>query len=116
MPLFDKIKAQAAQVAQMAQDAGKAGQAKIDQVQSKRQLDALYRDLGAAVYAERIGEGAGQSGVEIERLVVAITAHIAENGPDTDDDADAASTTTTTTTSTTTTATNSEPPKASYGS
>jgi hypothetical protein len=55
MPLFDKVKAQAGQVAQKAQEAGKAGQAKLDQAQAKRKADALLRDLGAAVYAERSG-------------------------------------------------------------
>ncbi|HVB06061.1 MAG TPA: hypothetical protein VNF07_07460 [Acidimicrobiales bacterium] len=106
MPLFDKIKAQAAQVAQMAQDAGKAGQAKLDQVQSKRQLDALYRDLGAAVYAERNGDAA--AGAEVTRLVGEITDHIAAN-PAPDEDA------------TTVTPGSGEPPaggapKATYGS
>jgi hypothetical protein len=107
MPLFDKIKAQAAQVAQMAQEAGKAGQAKIDQVQAKRQLDSLYRDLGAAVYAERNGD-AGQA-TEVDRLIGAITDHLVTNGPGEDEAAsdDASSTTP---------PPSGEPPKATYGS
>ena len=106
MPLFDKIKAQAAQVAQMAQEAGKAGQAKIDQVQAKRQLDSLYRDLGAAVYAERNGD-AGQA-AEVDRLVGAITEHLVANGPGEDDAASDDATTTP--------PPSGEPPKATYGS
>ena len=81
MPLFDKVKAQATQVAQKAQEAGKAGQAKLDEVQAKRKVDGLYRDLGAAVYAERTGSGGAGSTAEIDQLVEAITAHEAEHGP-----------------------------------
>lgn len=55
MALLDKMKQQAAQVAQKAQEAGRAGQAKIEEVQARRQLDALYRDLGATTYAQHRG-------------------------------------------------------------
>lgn len=55
MSLLDKVKSQATELAQKAQDAGKAGQTKLEQVQAKRKIDALYRDLGAAVYAQRSG-------------------------------------------------------------
>ncbi len=80
MPLFDKVKAQATQVAQKAQEAGKAGQAKLDEVQAKRKADGLFRDLGAAVYAERAGRGDATSAAEIDRLVEAIASHEAEHG------------------------------------
>ncbi len=80
MPLFDKVKAQANQVAQKAQEAGKAGQAKLDEVQAKRKVDGLYRDLGAAVYAQRVGHADAGSSAEIDRLVAAITEHEAEQG------------------------------------
>jgi hypothetical protein len=79
MPFMDKVKAGAAQAAQKAQEAAKAGQAKIDQVQAKRELDSMYRDLGAAVYEQRTGAGSGNSDAEIERLVGAITAHQEQN-------------------------------------
>jgi hypothetical protein len=79
MPLFDKVKAQATQVAQKAQEAGKAGQAKLDEVQAKRKADGLFRDLGAAVYAERTGTGGPDTTAEIDRLVEAITAHETEH-------------------------------------
>lgn len=76
--LLDKMKEQAAQAAQKAQEAAQRGQAKIDEVQAKRQEDALFRDLGAAVYAERTGNaGSGDAG-EIDRLIAEITAHRAE--------------------------------------
>ena len=72
MPLFDKMKEQAAQAAQKAQEAAQRGQAKLDEAQAKRKEDTLLRDLGAAVYAERTG--GGRSG-DIDRLVAEITAH-----------------------------------------
>lgn len=72
MPLFDKVKEQAALAAQRAQEAGKLGQAKLDQVQDKRKEDALLRDLGEAVYAQRTGAAGAEAG-DIERLVAEIT-------------------------------------------
>lgn len=80
MGLLDKVKAQAGQVAQKAQEAGRAGQAKLDQAQAKRRADALFRDLGAAVYAERMGRAGPQGGQEIDRLIAELTRHEAENG------------------------------------
>lgn len=56
MALLDKVKAQASQAVQKAQEAGKAGQARLEDVQAKRQVDRLLRQLGAAVYAERTGQ------------------------------------------------------------
>lgn len=81
MPFMDKVKSGAAQAAQKAQEAAKAGQAKIDQVQAKRELDSMLRDLGAAVYAQRTGTSSGNSAAEVERLVSAITAHEEQNAP-----------------------------------
>ena len=80
MGLMDKVKAQAAGVAQKAQDAGRAGQAKLDHAHGKRRADALMRDLGAAVYAERTGRAGPDTAAEIDRLVGALTAHEAEYG------------------------------------
>jgi len=90
MPLFDRVKAQAAQVAQKAQEAGKAGQAKLDEMQAKRKLDALFRDLGAALYAEHAGRGTAATAADSERLYAEIAAHEAEHGQaSTDPEADA---------------------------
>lgn len=80
MALIDKVKAQAAQLAQKAQEAGKAGQAKLEDVQLKRKVDGLYRELGAAVYGQRAGTGVDNS-AEIDRLVGELAAIEAENGP-----------------------------------
>ena len=79
MPFMDKVKAGAAQAAQKAQEAAKAGQAKIDQVQAKRELDSMFRDLGAAVYAERTGTSSSDSAAEIDRLIGAITTQQEQN-------------------------------------
>jgi hypothetical protein len=78
---MDKMKAQAAQLAQKAQEAGKAGQSKIVDVQAKRRMDALMRDLGAAVYAQRTGSATGDSAAEIDRLVAELSKLESENGP-----------------------------------
>jgi hypothetical protein len=80
MGLLDKVKAQAGQVAQKAQEAGRAGQAKLDQAQSKRRADALLRDLGAAVYAQRVGRAGPDTAAEIDRLVTALSSHESEHG------------------------------------
>jgi hypothetical protein len=78
MALLDKMKEQAAQAAQKAQEAAQRGQTKIDEAQAKRREDALLRDLGAAVYAERTGTPGSADG-EIHRLIADITAHRAEH-------------------------------------
>jgi len=69
MGFMDKMKAQATQVGQKAQEAGKAGQAKMEGAQAKKRADALMRDLGAAVYAEKTGKSTGETAAEVERLV-----------------------------------------------
>lgn len=79
MGLLDKVKEQAAQAAHKAQEAGKAGQAKLNEAQAKRRVDSLFRDLGAAVYAERKGKPGTDPSV-IERLIGEITALEAEHG------------------------------------
>lgn len=56
MALMDKMKAQASQLAQKAQEAGKAGQAKLEDLQSARKADALYKELGQLVYNQKRGK------------------------------------------------------------
>ncbi|MGH3503468.1 MAG: hypothetical protein ACRDQA_21595 [Nocardioidaceae bacterium] len=53
MSFVDKAKDAAQQAMSQAQQGLAQGQSKIDEVQSKRQLDGLYKDLGAAYYAEQ---------------------------------------------------------------
>ncbi|HWD25122.1 MAG TPA: hypothetical protein VG368_06630, partial [Acidimicrobiales bacterium] len=65
MALFDKVKSSAQDVAKRAQEAGRMGQAKLDDFQTKRQLDALYRELGEATYAKATG-GADASNAAVD--------------------------------------------------
>src|SRR5580704_7169371 len=80
MGLMDKVKAQANQLAQKTQEAAQEGKAKIDQAQANRRADALLRQLGAAVFAERTGRGTADSQAKIEQLISDISAHERENG------------------------------------
>ncbi|MDA8381034.1 MAG: hypothetical protein M0020_09450 [Actinomycetota bacterium] len=74
MGFMDKVKEGAAQVASKAQDAGKAGQAKLEEVQAKRRLDALLRDLGAVVYLDKAGRGSDNAESEAVDLISQIEA------------------------------------------
>jgi hypothetical protein len=80
MGLMDRVKAQASQLAQQAMDATQEGKAKLDQVQAQRRGEAMLRQLGAAVFAERTGRGAPDSQAKIDQLVSAISAHEQANG------------------------------------
>src|SRR5688500_14213603 len=81
MGLMDKVKAQASQAAAKAQEGLKAGQAKLDEVQAAKRADALLRDLGAQVFAERTGRGDARTASEIERLLAELRDYEAENRP-----------------------------------
>ena len=63
MGLMDKVKMQAEQAKAKAQQGMNQGQAKIDQMQAKRQWDALLRDLGQAYYAQ-VRQGGSQQAVD----------------------------------------------------
>jgi hypothetical protein len=80
MGLMDKVKAQATVLAQKTQETAREGKAKFDQVQATRRADAMLRNLGALVYAERTGRGAPDTQSQIDRLVADISAHEAANG------------------------------------
>ena len=80
MPLINRVKEQAAQLAQRTQEAAQEGRARLDQAQARRRADAMFRDLGAAVYAERTGRGDPDSADKIERLVKALSRQEAEQG------------------------------------
>jgi len=82
MPLFDRVKAGAAQAVQKAQEAGQAGQAKLNDMQAARHLDSLFRELGAAIYAQHVGRATSDTAATIERLYGEIADHEAEHGKD----------------------------------
>lgn len=80
MALFDKVKAQATQLAQKAQEAGKAGQAKLEDVQARRRADGLLRDLGAVLFAQRVGRPVDGPEAQIETLVAQVRSLEQEHG------------------------------------
>src|SRR5215469_1069952 len=84
MGLMDRVREQAApvaqRIAQATQEAANQGRVKLDQAQAKRRADAMFRDLGAAVYAERTGRGGTDTADKIERLVKALSRQEAEQG------------------------------------
>jgi hypothetical protein len=80
MGLMDKMKAQATQISQKAQETARDGKVKFDHAQAKRRADAMLRNLGALVYAERTGRAAADSQAQVDKLVADISAHEAENG------------------------------------
>ncbi len=91
VPLFDRVKSQAAQLAQAAQEAGKAGQSRLAEAQARKRADDMLRSLGRAVLASRTGRGTDGTEAEIERLIDLLTQHeethgsLVEGGEDEDD-------------------------------
>lgn len=75
MTLLDKLKTQEGNIARGAKEAANAGRATIDQAEAKLKAPGLLRDLGAAVYKERSGDGSAANTREIDRLVAEITSH-----------------------------------------
>src|SRR5262249_51146923 len=80
MGLIDRVREQAAQIAQKTQEAAQEGRVMLDQAQARRRADAMFRDLGAAVYAERTGRGGPDGAAKIDRLVKALSRQEAEQG------------------------------------
>lgn len=80
MGLMDKVKAQGAQLAQIAQETAREGRVKVDQATAKRRADAMFRDLGATVYAERTGRGTPDTKDKIDRLIDALSRQEADQG------------------------------------
>ncbi len=80
MGFMDKVKAQAEVGMAKANDLTKAGQEKLDQASAKHKADGLLHDVGAALYAERIGRGTDATTADVERLVTELQAYEAEYG------------------------------------
>jgi hypothetical protein len=80
MGLMDRVKEQAAVLAQKTQEAAHEGKVKLDQAQAKRRADAMFRELGAAVYAERTGRAGTDTPDKIQRLVKALQDQEAQEG------------------------------------
>jgi hypothetical protein len=80
MGLMDRVKVQADKLAQMTQEAAREGKEKLDQAQAKRRADAMFRDLGAALYAERTGRAGADNTAKMDRLVDALKRQESEQG------------------------------------
>jgi hypothetical protein len=80
MGLMDKVKAQANQLAQQTREAAEQGKAKLDQAQAGRRADAMLRQLGVLVFAERTGRGTPDNQARTDQLINDISAHERENG------------------------------------
>jgi len=80
MGLMDRVKVQADRLAQRAQEAAQEGREKLDQAAAKRRADAMFRDLGAAFYAERTGRAGPDNSAKVDRLVQALQRQEAEQG------------------------------------
>jgi hypothetical protein len=80
MGLMDKVKAQATQITQKTQDAAREGKARLDQAQANKRADALLRNLGALVYAERTNRGTPDTEEQVNKLVGDLSTHEAANG------------------------------------
>ena len=63
-----------------ATEATKAGQEKLDQATAKHKADGMLHDLGAALYAERLGRATEQTAADADRLVADLQAYEAEYG------------------------------------
>jgi hypothetical protein len=79
---MDRVKAQANQLAQMTQEAAQEGRARIDQAQAGRRGDALLRQLGALVLADRTGRGQADGQAKIDQLITDISAYEQQAGVD----------------------------------
>ena len=77
MGLLDKVKAQAEQVAVKAQQGVSQGQAKLEEMQAKKQGDALLRELGAAYFAQQRSGGSADA---VTAALAKVDAHVAEHG------------------------------------
>jgi hypothetical protein len=80
MGLMDRVKAQATVLAQKTQETAKDSKAKLDQAQARRRADAMLRDLGTAVYAERTGRSTTDTDSKIDKLVAGLAAYETEHG------------------------------------
>jgi hypothetical protein len=72
--LVDKVKEQAEHAGRVAQQGISQGQAKFDQLQAKRQSQALFRRLGEAYYAQQRQDGSAEA---VAAALAALDEHVA---------------------------------------
>jgi hypothetical protein len=81
MGLMDKMKEQANVLTEKGKQGVAQGQAKLDAMSARKQLDALFHDLGEATYA---AERKGADRAEVDRLLTAIDEHESANAAEAD--------------------------------
>jgi hypothetical protein len=77
MGFMDKVKQTAGQAMTKAQQGVSQGKAKLDEVQAKRQWDALLRNLGAAYYAQERQNGPADA---VGTAMAALDEHASAHG------------------------------------
>lgn len=80
MGFMDKVKEAGTSLATSVNDTVSKGQQQVDQGQSKKQADALLRDLGALVYARDTERDHASTEAEVARVTGALQAHEAQGG------------------------------------
>jgi hypothetical protein len=80
MGFMDKVKEQATVATQAAKEAAAKGQAKVDELQAKRNADAVLRDLGLAAYLSQEGRAPATVEADINGYVEKLKAYESEFG------------------------------------
>lgn len=80
MGFLDKVKEVGNQAASQVNQAVNKGQAQFDSATSKRNADALLRDLGALTFAQSTGRGDASTEAEIARITAELQTHEAGGG------------------------------------
>jgi len=78
--LLDNLKQGANNLAQSVNDTVAKGQQSMDQSSSRKYADALFRDLGALIYARDTERGGPTVDADIDRLTADLRAHEAQGG------------------------------------
>jgi hypothetical protein len=80
MGFMDKVKEAGNSLATTVNDTVSKGQQSMDEGQSKKNADALLRDLGALVYARDSGRGDDANAAEIDRVTTELRQHEDKGG------------------------------------
>jgi len=68
---LESLRQSADELAQRAAELGRVGAARLEELAARRRVDSLLHQLGALVYAERVGRGTADP-AEVSRLVDAV--------------------------------------------
>ena len=73
MEFLESLRQSADELAQRAAELGRVGAARLEELAARRRVDSLLRELGAVVYAERVGRSTTDP-AEVSRLTEAVRA------------------------------------------